>query len=44
MFKHSYQIICLIEREGGIQGEKGGREVVGREVEIKYKLDRDRPR
>ena len=39
MFKHSYQITCLIEREGGIRGEKGGRGVVGREVEIKYKLD-----
>ena len=39
MFKHSNQITCLIEREGGIRGEKGGRGVVGREVEIKYKLD-----
>ena len=39
MFKHSYQITCPIEREGGIRGEKGGRGVVGREVEIKYKLD-----
>ena len=38
MFKHSNQITCIIEREGGIRGEKGGRGVVGREVEIKYKL------
>ena len=43
MLKHSYQITCLIEREGGIQGEKGGRGVVGRELEIIYKLDRVGP-
>ena len=30
---------CPIEREEGIQREKGGRGVVGREVEIEYKLD-----
>ena len=43
MFKHSNQITCIIEREGGIRGEKGGRGVGGREVEIKYKLDRVSP-
>ena len=39
MFKHYIKF----EREGGIRGKKGGRGVVGREVEIKYKLDRVGP-
>ena len=33
------KLSCIIEREGEIQGEKRGRGVVGREVEIEHKLD-----
>ena len=38
MFMHSYQIPCLNGGEGGIWGERGGRGVVGKEEDIKYKL------
>ena len=42
-YRKCSSIHIKFEREGGIRGEKGGRGVVGREVEIKYKLDRVGP-
>ena len=35
---HPWQIPCLTGGEGGLWGERGGRGVVGREEDIKYKL------